>query len=240
VIWRHYFSHTSADNGAYTAKILEDDCRKKQQRLTFCAVGAHWQNGVAERFIGTLVTRARTILLHAMAKWPQVVTESMWPFALRYMVNFHNASVLRSKQATPFSLFTGEDPPYTLQDFHVFGSPCYVLAKRLQDGDSYQKRKSRCWLGMYIGTSNCHASSIPLIYNPSTSHITPQYHVTYDESFTSVNAAGHPDQDKVFQRIYEQATWIFESKFDPADDIYYFSSFWSDPPPLEKIDKKRK
>jgi len=99
-------SHIRADNGAYTAKILDHDCRKKLQTLSFCAVGAHWQNGVAERFIGTLVTRARTILLHAMAKWPQVVTESMWPFALRYMVNFHNASVLRQKQSTPtpFSL----------------------------------------------------------------------------------------------------------------------------------------
>jgi len=192
-------SSIRADNGAYTARIFEDDCQKKNQHLTFCAVGAHWQNGVAERFIGTLVTRARTILLHAMTKWPQVVNDSMWLFALRYMVNFHNASILRTKQATPFSLFTGEDPPYALQDFQVFGSPCYVLAKRLQDGDSYQKWRSRCWQGMYIGTSNCHASHIPFIYNPSTYHITPQYHVTYDESFTSVNLQGHPDQDAVLQ-----------------------------------------
>jgi hypothetical protein len=226
-------SHIRADNGAYTAKILADDCRKKQQTLSFCAVGAHWQNGVAERFIGTLVTRARTILLHAMSKWPQVVTESMWPFALRYMVNFHNASILQSKQATPFSLFTGEDPPYTLQDFRVFGSPCYVLAKRLQDGDNYQKWKSRCWLGMYIGTSNCHASSIPLIYNPMTSHITPQYHVTHDESFTSVNAQGHPAYEEVMEQLYEKATWIFQSRYDDEEALYYFSSFWTDPPPLQ-------
>ena len=57
-----------ADNGVYTAKMIFDSCLKKQQRLTFCTVGAHWQNGMAERFIGTIVQRARTILLHAMSK----------------------------------------------------------------------------------------------------------------------------------------------------------------------------
>jgi len=47
-----------ADNGVYTAKIIHDSCQKKQQNLTFSAVGAHWQNGIAERFIGTIVQRA--------------------------------------------------------------------------------------------------------------------------------------------------------------------------------------
>jgi hypothetical protein len=66
-----------ADNGVYTAKIIQESCIKKQQTLTFCAVGAHWQNGIVERFIGSIVQRARTILLHAMAKWPTAITEDM-------------------------------------------------------------------------------------------------------------------------------------------------------------------
>jgi len=85
---------------------------------------------------------------------------------------------------------------------------------------------------MYIGTSNCRASSIPLIYNPMTSHVTPQYHVTHDESFTSVNAQGHPAYEKVMEQLYEKATWIFQSKYDDEDALYYFSSIWTDPPPL--------
>jgi hypothetical protein len=88
---------------------------------------------------------------------------------------------------------------------------------------------------MYIGTSNCHASSIQSIYNPATSHITPQYHVTYDESFTSVNISGHPDQDKLFQQLYEKATWIFQSKYDDDEALYYFSSFWTDPPSISNL-----
>ncbi len=47
-----------ADNGVYTAKMFQDACLKKQQQLSFCAIGAHWQNGIAERFIGSIVQRA--------------------------------------------------------------------------------------------------------------------------------------------------------------------------------------
>jgi hypothetical protein len=75
-----------ADNGIYTANIIKESCKKKQQNLSFCAVGVHWQNGIAERFIGSIVQRERTLLLHAMARWPDVITEDMWPFAIRHMV----------------------------------------------------------------------------------------------------------------------------------------------------------
>jgi transposase InsO family protein len=71
-----------ADNGVYTVKLFQDSCDKAQPSLTFCAVGAHWQNGIAERFIGSITQTARTILLHAMSCWPSVITEEMWPFAI--------------------------------------------------------------------------------------------------------------------------------------------------------------
>jgi hypothetical protein len=164
-----------ADNGVYTAKAIKESCTKKQQNLTFCAVGAPWQNGIAERFIRSIVQQARTILLHAMAKWPEVITEDMWPFAIRHMVHFHNSSIRRDKQQSPHQLFTGEESPWLLKDFRVFGCPTYVLHKRLQDGDAYSKWKARSWLGVYIGPSSCHASNIPLIYNPSTTHVSPQF-----------------------------------------------------------------
>jgi hypothetical protein len=87
-----------ADNGVYTAKVIKYSCTKKQQNLTFCAIGTHWQNGITERFIGSIVQRAQIILLHAMAKWPETITEDMWFFAIRHMVHFHNASIRCDKQ----------------------------------------------------------------------------------------------------------------------------------------------
>jgi hypothetical protein len=56
-----------ADNGVYSAQLFRISCLWHQQHLTFCGVGAHWQNGIAECFIGTVTQQARTILLHAIA-----------------------------------------------------------------------------------------------------------------------------------------------------------------------------
>ncbi len=75
-------SNIRAD-GVHSAQLFHDACMKQQQTLTFCAMGAHWQNGIAEHFIGTITQRARIILLHAMAKWPDIIiTEDMWTFSL--------------------------------------------------------------------------------------------------------------------------------------------------------------
>jgi hypothetical protein len=118
-----------------------------------------------------------------MAKWPTGDQKVMWPFALRHAINFHNSSNCKHQQDSPYKLFTGQEPPWTLRDFKIFRCHVYVLDKDLQDGRSIKKWKTRSWQGIYIGNSNCHASSIPLVYNPATTHITPQFHVVFDESF---------------------------------------------------------
>jgi hypothetical protein len=188
-----------ADNGVYSAQLFRDSCTRNQQNLTFCAIGAHGQNGIAERFIGTFTQRARTILLHAMAKWPSIISEDMWTFALRHAVNFHNSYIRKDQEITPYEAFTGQVSPWSINDFRVFGSPTYVLHKELQDGATLNKWKPQSWLGVYVGTSNCHASAIPLIYNPNTTHVSPQFHVVYDEMFYTVNP---PNSDAAVNDAY--------------------------------------
>jgi hypothetical protein len=216
-----------ADNGIYTAKVIQDSCKQKQQHLSFCAVGAYWQNGIAERFIGSIVQRSRTILLHAMAKWPSIITEDMWPFAIRHMVCCHNATVRRGKTDTPYQLFTGQDSPWSLPDFRVFGCPVYVLHKRLQDGDNLNKWKSRSWQGVYIGPSSCHANNVPLIYNPATTHISPQFHVVYDEGFTSITSIPSHMEDNLMRKLFEKAYWTYDHANNNSADTYDFHTFWS-------------
>jgi hypothetical protein len=233
-----WIKNIRADNGVYSAQLFRDACTKNQQNLTFCAVGAHWQNGIAERFIGTITQRARTILLHAMAKWPSVVLEDMWTFALWHAVNFHNCSIRKDATTPPYEAFTGQTPPWSLSDFRVFGSPVYVLHKELQDGTSLNKCKPRSWLGVYVGTSNCHASAVPLIYNPVSTHITPQYHLVYDEHFHTVNTRPGFDTDAYLKKLYESsAKWIYQDPY--SNQPHLFEPFWDSSEPV-MTSRKRK
>jgi len=186
-----------ADNGVHSAQLFKV---QNQQNLTFCAVGAHWQNGIAECFIGTITQWARTILLNAMSKWPEIITEDMWTYALRHVVNFHNSSLREGKSISPYEAFTGETPPWAIADYRVFGSSTYILQKELQDGSSLGCWKLRAWPGAYISNRTCHASSIPLIYNPWTAHIRPQYHVIYDEYFHTVSHTASQDPSAYLEK----------------------------------------
>ena len=219
-----------ADNGVYAAKAFQDSCRKHQQRLTFCAVGAHWQNGIAERFIGTITERARTILLHSMHHWSSMIQEDFWPFAVRHAVAFHNASIRKGKSQCPYELFTGEPPPTSLPDFRVFGSPIYVLRKELQDHGKLGKWSSRAWQGIYIGPSSCHSGNVPLIYNPTTTHISPQFHVTYDEFFQTVTPSTKPLNDILDQLFGTSAEWSYKDPY--TDEPYTFATLWSGTSPV--------
>ena len=74
-----------------------------------------------------------------------------------------------------------------IKSFHTFGCPVYVLDGRLQSGLSMiPKWDLRARMGIYVGRSPAHASSVGLVLNPRTGHVSPQFHVIYDDDFTTV------------------------------------------------------
>ena len=79
-----------SDNGVFRAAEFRLDLDKNDQTITFCARGAHHQNGVAERHMRTMVDKARTVLLNAHARWPEMVNMELWTFALRHVVTKWN------------------------------------------------------------------------------------------------------------------------------------------------------
>jgi len=52
-----------------------------------------------------------------------------------------------------------------------------------------------------------HSSSIGLIRNLDTEHVSPQWHVVYDERFTTVTAAEPDDDDlgKIWIRLFHES-----------------------------------
>ena len=57
---------------------------------------------------------------------------------------------------------------------------------KLQDGKKLPKWQARARRGQYLGTSPDHSSTVGLIHNLRTGFISPQYHVIYDDLFSSV------------------------------------------------------
>ena len=66
-----------ADNGRFQDLLFKEDGHQKGQMLSFCGVNAHFQNGKAEKKIRDLQDATRTSLLHAVRKWPKVITVNL-------------------------------------------------------------------------------------------------------------------------------------------------------------------
>jgi hypothetical protein len=77
---------------------------------------------------------------------------------------------------------------------HVFGCPVYVLDASLQDGKKIPKWNHWACLGLFLGFTDLHSSLMPLVLNIDTGHISPQFHVIFDNKFKTVTslAIGEP------------------------------------------------
>ena len=67
-----------------------EDIELNGQTIDFSGVGAHHQNGIAERAIGTVTYWARTLLLHYCLHWPEEANIELWPFALEHAIYVWN------------------------------------------------------------------------------------------------------------------------------------------------------
>ena len=70
-----------ADNGRFAEKGFRDAVQLAGQKLTYCGVGTHNQNGIVERHIQELTMATRSLILHAQQIWPEVISTLLWPFA---------------------------------------------------------------------------------------------------------------------------------------------------------------
>ena len=161
--------HIHSNNSVFTTKAFKDHVVACDQQQSFCSFGAHWQNGVIECYIGIITTCARTMLLHAMQMWPDIINSKFWSYAFLHAVHLHNCTPWSNKTMLPFTLFTNEDMITNPNDFKVFRSPVYVLDPSLQSGSlGPGKWKERSYQGVYVGHSLHHASNVILVYNPKT------------------------------------------------------------------------
>ena len=177
-----------ADNGIFKAIKWVDECKKEGQGMSYAGVNAHHQNGIAERRIRELQELARTMLIHANARWSDSVTANLWPYAIRMAneaVN-HTPSFQDEKKRSPIELFTGSSVSSNPKHWKPFGCPTYVLDNELQGSKPFHKWQQRSKPGIYLGTSPLHGRNVALVLSRETGLVSPQFHVAFDPSFDTV------------------------------------------------------
>ena len=176
-----------ADNGRFAEAKFWEEVKRCLQEITYCGVGAHHQNGAVERAIKDLTLITRTLLLHAKRHWPEMITTMLWPMALKAAEERLNALSLDADGSTPLSKWSNTDCQIFAKDYHTWGCPVFVLDGRLQsDPKGVPKWEPRARVGIFMGHSPLHAGSVALVLNPTTGHVSPQFHVVFDDTFSTI------------------------------------------------------
>ena len=109
------------------------------------------------------------------------------------------------------------------------GCPAYVLDPRRQDGHKLPKWQPQSRQVQYLGASPLHASTVGLVRNLYTGHISPQFHVVYDDFFETVHATAEQEPTEWPELI------TFQSYRLKTDDDTYVSQLdkeWLSPEEL--------
>jgi hypothetical protein len=191
-----HIEHYHADNGRFAELVWLADVAREGQTVSFSAVNAHFQNGVAEKRIRDIQDMARSELLYAKLRWPVAISVNLWPYAVRSAQDALNSTPLRHDGISPLETFTHTQVKPRITDFHHFGIPVYVLKSELASGKKINKWLPRAHLGIYLGMSPRHARSVALVLNPETGLVSPQFHLKFDDTWETVRGSTDKDLGK--------------------------------------------
>ena len=110
----------NTDNGVYTAAEFMQNLLEHKQGIRVAGVGAHHGNGLAEVSIKHVSNCARTMILHAALRWPDMVNRALWPFAIQHAAHLHNIVPAAGQEWTPEELWTQTQSSHSgLRNAHV-------------------------------------------------------------------------------------------------------------------------
>lgn len=88
--------------------------------------------------------------------------------------------------------------------------PVYVLDPTLQHGKKLPKWQPRSRKGVFVGFSASHGSKVPLILNPLIGHISPQFHVVFNDSFITVSSIHDIDKPPSFWNEFDLDKFLYQ------------------------------
>jgi hypothetical protein len=100
---------------------------------------------------------------------------------------------------------------------HVWGCPVYVLEAELHDGKKLPKWNRRARVGQFLRFSRSHSSTVALVRNLHTGHVSPQYHFVFDNNFETVfsDSKSSEELDKFCAELFVNSWELFvEDEYD--------------------------
>ncbi len=115
---------------------------------------------------------------------------------------------------------------------HVWGCPAIVLESQLQNDQKLPKWNRRARIGQFLGCSDQHLSLVANVYLMLTGHVSPQFHVVFDDLYKTVIQDGDNDPivNSICDGLFERNRELYiEDEFDADDNLI------CTPPPLHNV-----
>ena len=132
---------------------------------------------------------AHCFVVHSSLHWTDQGLDdiSLWPFAVKHAVWLYNCVPNRLSGLTPLELLTKSKADHRdLLRSHVWGCPAIVLDPKLQNDQKLPKWNRRARVGQFLGYLDEHLSLVVNVQHLSTGHVSPQFHVVFDDLFETV------------------------------------------------------
>ena len=120
-----------------------------------------------------------------------------------------------------------------MKQFHTFGSPCFILYPKL-----FQKKSIPKWIpcsrqAVYLGISPQHAGSVALVLNLKTGYISPQFHIVFDDDFTTTSA-------RITNKLPDNWNELFKNNRELPSEEFQFKigKQWNEPTDCSEGDRK--
>jgi hypothetical protein len=97
---------------------------------------------------------------------------------------------------------------------HPLFCPVYVLDRRMQEGTSPPKWTKRTTQKVYVGHLHHYSKLVPMVWDPKTKLVSPQFHIMFDDNFDTVQA---PDpnikQSDTMDRLFHTDRYLYDDPF---------------------------
>jgi hypothetical protein len=84
----------------------------------------------------------------------------------------------------------------------------------MQEGTSPPKWTERTTLQVYVGHLHHYSKSAPMVWDPKTKLVSPQFHVMFDDNFDTVQAPNpNIKQADTMDRLFKTSRYTYDNQF---------------------------